>query len=434
MLMLREWYMHPNGQVPAYEWNFSDVNPPVHAWACWRVYKISRNITGHADVQWLEEVFQKLLLNFTWWVNRKDRGGQNVFEGGFLGLDNIGVFDRSQSFPGGGYIEQADGTAWMGMFCLNMLAISLELARTRPAYESIATKFLEHFIYIAHAINAPLDAGGLWDTEDGFFYDKLHLGDGSMVPLKVRSLVGLIPLLAVETLDADHLQALPNFRRRMEWFIRYRPNLTASVASLTEPGVDGRRLLTIVDRYKLERILPRMFDPAQFLSDFGLRSMSRQLKAEPFVFTCEGERHSVAYEPGESTAAMFGGNSNWRGPVWFPINYLMIESLEKYHHYYGDSLQTECPRYSGQPISLDKAALDLGKRLCAIFLRDNSPTGKGRRPVFGDVPLFQQGEHWRDHIPFFEYFHGDTGRGLGASHQTGWTALVARLLHEQAPK
>lgn len=438
MLMLREWYMHPNGQLPAYEWNFSDVNPPVHAWACWRVYKIDRNITGRADVQWLEEVFQKLLLNFTWWVNRKDRGGQNVFEGGFLGLDNIGVFDRNQSFLDGGYIEQADGTAWMGMFCLNMLAISLELARTRPAYESIATKFLEHFIYIAHAINAPLDEGGLWDPDDGFFYDKLHEGSGATVPLKIRSLVGLIPLLAVETLEPDLLERMPNFRRRMEWFIQYRPKLTASVASLTEPGDGNRRLLTIVDRYKLERILPRMFDPAQFLSQFGLRSMSRQLKNEPFILHCDGQEHRVAYEPGESTASMFGGNSNWRGPIWFPINYLMVEALQKYHHYYGDALTTEFPRYAGNALTLDKAAAELGRRLCSIFLRELPPaTGPvpstvGTRPVFGNVAMFNQSEHWRDYVPFYEYFHGDNGRGLGASHQTGWTALVTRLLHVQA--
>ena len=427
MLMLREWYMHPNGQLPAYEWNFSDVNPPVHAWACWRVYKIARNVTGEADTRWLEEVFQKLLLNFTWWVNRKDRDGANVFEGGFLGLDNIGVFDRSSARPGNGYIEQADGTAWMGMFCLNMLAIALELARTRPAYESIATKFLEHFIYIANAINAPIEEHGLWDAEDGFFYDKLHMPTGGTQPLKVRSLVGLIPLFAVETLEPDLLEMLPNFRRRMEWFIKYRPKLTASVASLTEPGEHGRLLLTIVDRYKLERILPRMFDPSQFLSDFGLRSMSHHMAAEPFKFDDNGRELVVAYEPGESTSEMFGGNSNWRGPIWFPVNYLMIESLEKYHHYFGDSLKVEAPRYSGNWVALDGAANELSHRLCNIFLRTPAADG-AKRPVFGDCPLMQTDPHWRDYIPFYEYFHGDNGRGLGASHQTGWTALVARLL------
>jgi hypothetical protein len=428
MLMLREWYMHPNGQIPAYEWNFSDVNPPVHAWACWRVYKIDRNLSGQADTKWLEEVFQKLLLNFTWWVNRKDRDGQNVFEGGFLGLDNIGVFDRSRPLPGGGYIEQADGTAWMGMFCLNMLAISLELARTRPAYESIATKFLEHFIYIAHAINAPIEAGGLWCSEDGFFYDKVHFADGRSEPLRVRSLVGLIPLFAVETIEADLLEMLPNFRRRMEWFIRYRPQLTATVASLTEPGDQGRRLLTIVDRYKLERILPRMFDPSQFLGDYGLRSLSHHLGADPYVLQCDGEVHRVTYEPAESSSSMFGGNSNWRGPIWFPVNYLMIESLEKYYHYFGDALTTEVPRYSGKQANLQAAADELSRRLSKIFLRDEQ--NQGRRPVFGDIGLFQNDPHWRDHIPFYEYFHGENGAGLGASHQTGWTALVARLLRE----
>ena len=429
MLMLREWYMHPNGQLPAYEWNFSDVNPPVHAWACWRVYKIARNVMGTADTQWLEEVFQKLLLNFTWWVNRKDRDGQNVFEGGFLGLDNIGVFDRSSKLPGGGYIEQADGTAWMGMYCLNMLAIALELARTRPAYESVATKFLEHFIYISNAINAPIQENGLWDAEDGFFYDKLHMPDGSFQPLRLRSLVGLIPLFAVETLEPELLDLLPNFRRRMEWFIKYRPKLTAAVASLTEPGEDGRRLLTIVDRYKLERILPRMFDSTQFLSDYGLRSMSHHMATEPFVFNCDGKQLSVAYEPGESSSDMFGGNSNWRGPIWFPVNYLMIESLEKYHHYFGDSLKIEAPRYSGNWVGLDGAAHELSRRLCNLFLRDES--AGGRRPALGDVELFQTDPYWRDYILFYEYFHGDTGRGLGASHQTGWTGLVARLLSDK---
>ena len=425
MLMLREWYMHPNGQMPAYEWNFSDVNPPVHAWACWRVYKISRNITGEADTRWLEEVFQKLLLNFTWWVNRKDRDGANVFEGGFLGLDNIGVFDRS-SLHGGRYIEQADGTAWMGMYCLNMLAIALELARTRPAYESIATKFFEHFIYIANAINAPIEEQGLWDAEDGFFYDKLHLPDGPAVPLKLRSFVGLIPLFAVETIEPDLLELLPNFRRRMEWFIKYRPKLTAAVASLTEPGENGRLLLTIVDRYKLERILPRMFDPSQFFSEFGLRSLSHQMAAEPFVFKNGAEEIRVDYEPGESRSNMFGGNSNWRGPIWFPVNYLMIESLEKYHHYFGDSLKVEAPRYSGNWLNLKDAAREISRRACKLFLRDEK--ADGRRAVFGDVELFQKSPEWRDNIPFYEYFHGETGRGMGASHQTGWTALVARML------
>ncbi|MCE9604676.1 MAG: glucosidase [Planctomycetia bacterium] len=431
MLMLREWYMHPNGQMPAYEWNFSDVNPPVHAWACWRVYKISRNITGEADTRWLEEVFQKLLLNFTWWVNRKDRDGANVFEGGFLGLDNIGVFDRS-SLLAGRYIEQADGTAWMGMYCLNMLAIALELARTRPAYESIATKFFEHFIYIANAINAPIEEQGLWDAEDGFFYDKLHLPEGTAVPLKLRSFVGLIPLFAVETIEPDLLEMLPNFRRRMEWFIKYRPKLTAAVASLTEPGENGRLLLTIVDRYKLERILPRMFDPSQFLSEFGLRSLSHQMATEPFVFKNGTEQIRVDYEPGESRSDMFGGNSNWRGPIWFPVNYLMIESLEKYHHYFGDTLKVESPRYSGVWMNLQDAAKELSRRMCSLFLRDEK--AGGRRAVFGDVELFQKSPEWRDHIPFYEYFHGETGRGMGASHQTGWTALVARMLSAIVPE
>ena len=424
VLMLREWYMHPNGQIPAYEWNFSDVNPPVHAWAAWRVYKIARNVTGYADTDFLEEVFHKMLLNFTWWVNRKDREGLNIFEGGFLGLDNIGVFDRSK-LPAGGRLEQADGTAWMGMYCLNMLAIALELARTRPAYEAIATKFLEHFIYIAHAINRTCGTLGLWNEEDGFYYDRVHMPDGRSELLKVRSFVGLIPMFAVETLEPDLLERLPHFRRRMEWFIKYRPALLESVASLTRPGEGGRRLLSIVDRRKLERILPRLCDPSQFLSDYGLRSLSMLHQYEPYELQSNGETLAVRYEPAESSSPMFGGNSNWRGPIWFPVNYLMIESLEKYHHYFGDSIQVECPRYSGAWRNLEGLSAEISRRLTRIFLRDGA---SGRRAVLGENRMFQEDPHWRDHVPFYEYFHGDSGAGLGASHQTGWTALVAKLL------
>jgi hypothetical protein len=427
VLVLREWYMHPNGQIPAYEWAFGDVNPPVHAWAAWRVYKIARNVTGVADTAFLERVFHKLLLNFTWWVNRKDSEGKNIFQGGFLGLDNIGVFDRSAPLPTGGYLEQADGTAWMGMFCLNMLAIALELARTRPAYEDVATKFFEHFIYIADAIN---NLGGgdmsLWDERDGFFYDALHTPDDHHIRLRIRSFVGLIPLFAVETLEPDLLEKLPRFRRRMEWFIQYRPWLVEDIASLTEPGENGRRLLSIVNRPKLERILPRMFDPRQFLADYGLRALSKEHEAEPYTFHVNGQAHVVRYEPAESSTGLFGGNSNWRGPIWFPVNYLMLEALQKYHHYYGESLQLELPTGSGQSGNLADAAHLLARRLTAIFLRDE----RGRRPFNGDVELFQRDPHWRDLILFYEYFHGDNGAGIGASHQTGWTALVAKLIQQ----
>lgn len=428
ILLLREWYMHPNGQVPAYEWTFGDVNPPVHAWAAWRVYKITRNVTGRADAGFLERVFHKLLLNFTWWVNRKDAEGNNIFQGGFLGLDNIGVFDRSKPLPTGGFIEQADGTAWMGMYCLNMLAIALELARHNRAYEDVATKFFEHFIYIANAICNLGDGFSLWDEGDGFFYDVLHMSDGRHVPLKIRSLVGLIPLFAVETLEPDLLEKLPRFRQRMEWFLEYRPQLVQNIASLADPGEGGRRLLAIADRAKLELILPRMLDPAQFLSDYGLRALSKRHETEPYYFNANGQVHIVNYEPAESSSGLFGGNSNWRGPVWFPVNFLMVESLQKYHHYYGDSLKVELPRYSGQWATLDRVATDLSRRLTAIFRRDESEGG--RRAVFGGVDLFQTDPHWRDYLPFYEYFHGDNGAGLGASHQTGWTALVAKLIQQ----
>jgi hypothetical protein len=420
--------MHPNGQIPAYEWAFSDVNPPVHAWAAWRVYKITRNITGKADTAFLERVFHKLLLNFTWWVNRKDAEGNNIFQGGFLGLDNIGVFDRSAPLPTGGFIEQADGTAWMGMYCLNMLAIALELARTNPAYEDVATKFFEHFIYIANAISNMGDGISLWDPEDGFFYDTLHLPDGKHIPLKVRSFVGLIPLFAVETLEPDLLAKLPRFRQRMEWFLEYRPQLVANIASLTHPGQGERRLLSIVNQEQLARVVPRMLDPGQFLSDYGLRALSKRHEAEPYTFYVNGQAHTVKYEPAESSSGLFGGNSNWRGPIWFPVNYLMVESLQKYDHYYGDSFKVELPRYSGNWVSLDEVATELSRRLTSIFLRDES--AGGRRPVYGAQEVFQTNPHWRDHILFHEYFHGDNGAGIGASHQTGWTALVAKLIQQ----
>lgn len=427
ILMLREWYMHPNGQIPAYEWAFGDVNPPVHAWAVWRVYKITRNLQGKADTEFLERAFHKLLLNFTWWINRKDADGNNIFQGGFLGLDNIGIFDRSAPLPTGGHLDQADGTAWMGMFCLNMLAIALELARTKPAYEDVATKFFEHFIYIANAIT---DLGGegvnLWDEEDGFFYDKLHMANGHHIPLKIRSFVGLIPLFAVETIEPDLLEKLPRFKRRMDWFIKYRPHLTKNLASYTASGRKGRLLLSIVNDNQLKRILGYMLDPNEFLSDYGLRSLSKFHEQNPYEWHLNGDTLSVDYEPAESTSGMFGGNSNWRGPIWFPVNFLMIEALQKYHHYFDDDFNVEMPTGSGKHASLDEVAADLSRRLIALFLED----GKEKRPVFGGSEIFQTDQQWHDHVLFYEYFHGDNGAGIGASHQTGWTALVAKLIQQ----
>jgi hypothetical protein len=422
VLLLREWYMHPNGQIPAYEWEFGDTNPPVHAWATWQVYKL----TGGTDTDFLERVFQKLLLNFTWWVNRKDRDGKNVFQGGFLGLDNIGVFDRSRTFDDGTYFEQADGTGWMAMYCLNMLTIALELARTRPIYEDIATKFFEHFVYIANAFFTMSGTGAsLWDEGDGFFYDLLHTSAGTYHRLRTRSFVGMIPMLAVGILDADTLEKLPRFRRRMEWFIQYRPKLIANIAPLL-PNAAGVRLLSVVNRDKLERILEYAFDESEFLSAYGLRSLSRYHAKHPFRLQFDGELHTVRYEPGEAATNLYGGNSNWRGPIWFPINYLIIEALRTYHQFYGDDFTVEVPRGSGVRMTLAEAADLLGRRLAAIFARDENEA----RPVFGGEAFFQSDPHWRDHIPFYEYFHGDTGAGLGASHQTGWTALVANLIQD----
>jgi hypothetical protein len=427
ILLLREWYMHPNGQLPAYEWAFDDVNPPVHAWAAWQVYNITRDVTGEADTDFLEKVFHKLLLNFTWWVNRKDSDGHNVFQGGFLGLDNIGIFDRSAELPTGGHLEQADGTAWMAMYCLNMLNIALELAWTRPAYEDVATKFFEHFVYIA---NAFYDMGGhgvsLWDETDGFFYDMIHTPDGSFLPLRIRSFVGLIPLFAVGSLEPELLEKLPRFRRRLEWFLEYRPHLVEHVAPLNELGRHGRYHLAIVGRDRLARILSRVFDPDEFLSDYGLRSLSKYHQKHPYRLRLGGQVYEVQYEPAESSTDLFGGNSNWRGPLWFPINYMMIEALRKYDDHYEDSLQIEFPGGWANWYTLEMAADELSKRLVRIFLRDE----EGCRPVFGGEMIFQQDPHWRDHILFYEYFHGDNGAGIGASHQTGWTALVAKLIHD----
>jgi hypothetical protein len=429
ILLMREWYMHPNGQVPAYEWAFGDVNPPVHAWATWQVYQTEQRMSGPGDRDFLERMFHKLLLNFTWWVNRKDGEGNNIFEGGFLGLDNIGVFDRSAPLPTGGFIEQSDGTAWMGMFSLNMMAIALELGRENPAYDDVATKFFEHFLYIAGAMN---DVGGtgidLWNEEDGFFYDVLKLPDGGKVPLKVMSLVGLIPMLAVETLDPDLHHTLPNFARRMRWFLNNRADLSSLVPSWEEPGVGKHRLLSLVPGDRLVRLLTRMLDTDFFLGPHGICSVSKSHEQNPYVFPVDGQVYSVDYEPAESRSGLFGGNSNWRGPVWFPINALLIEALRTFHRYYGERMQVECPTGSGIMLNLNEVADELARRLIGTFLEDES----GRRPVYNGNSLIQEDPNWRDHILFYEYFHGDTGAGLGASHQTGWTALVGLLLTEMA--
>jgi len=424
-LLLREWYQSPNGQLPAYEWEFSDVNPPVHPWACWRVFKIDQKLSGKPDFAFLESAFHKLLMNFTWWVNRKDSQGNNIFEGGFLGLDNIGVFDRSRPLPTGGFIEQADGTAWMAMYCLTMLRIAIELTPHDPAYEDIASKFFEHFLYIASAMNR-LGDNGLWDNEEGFFYDWLRLPDGSKIPLRVRSLVGLIPLYAVATIDAEALNRMPGFRRRMAWFTKHRPDLCGNIASITRQGMDERTLLSMVTTSRLRRVLQTMLDENEFLSPYGIRGISRYHKDHPFVLRADGQEYRVDYEPAESSTGLFGGNSNWRGPVWFPVNYLMIESLQRFHHYFGDELKVEFPTGSGVQMNLSCVAAELSRRLSHLFLRDK----EGRRPAFGDAEKFQTDPHFRDHILFYEFFNGDTGEGLGASHQTGWTALVAKLLQQ----
>jgi len=426
-VLTREWYMHPNGQIPAYEWAFGDVNPPVHAWAAWRVYKIEQEMYGRSDRQFLERVFQKLMLNFTWWVNRKDVEGNNVFQGGFLGLDNIGVFDRSADLPTGGHIDQSDGTSWMGMYCLNMLTIALELATTNPVYEDIATKFFEHYLYIADAMNHIGDMeASLWNEADGFYYDVLHLPDDRQIEMKVRSMVGLIPLFAVEVLAPETLQQLPNFKKRLEWFIKNRPDLRQNVACMETKGVGATRLLAIASQDKLKRILQRMLDESEFLSDYGIRSVSRYHAAHPYIFYANGVECRVDYEPAESSSGLFGGNSNWRGPIWFPVNFLLIESLQRFYHYLGDSFKVEYPTGSGHMLTLWEIAAELSERLTRIFLRNDL----GDRPVYGGTEIFQSDPHWRDLILFYEYFHGDNGAGIGASHQTGWTGLVAKLIQQ----
>jgi hypothetical protein len=426
-MIVREWYMHPNGQLPAYEWAFGDVNPPVHAWAAWRVYKIDKKLTGVGDLNFLKRMFHKLMLNFTWWVNRKDASGRNVFQGGFLGLDNIGVFDRSAPLPTGGHIEQADATGWMAMYSLNLLAIAMELAREDPSYEDVASKFWEHFLHIANAINSlARDGDGLWDAADGFFYDALHLDGHHATPMRIRSMVGLIPLFAVETLDADLVDSLPGFKRRMEWFIENRPDLTDNVASMREKGVENRRLLSIVDSDQLRRILEVMLDESEFLSPHGIRSLSRVHLDHPYRIHVGNREFTVKYEPAESQNYMFGGNSNWRGPVWFPVNLLLIESLQKYHHYFGPTFQVECPAGSGTYMNLWEVASELSKRLARLFLKCEG----GSRPALRHQDRYRSDPHWSDLVLFHEYFDGDSGIGVGASHQTGWTGVVAKLLQQ----
>jgi hypothetical protein len=427
ILMLREWYMHPNGQIPAYEWAFGDVNPPVHAWAALRIFKIERKRTGVGDRAFLERIVHKLLLNFTWWVNRKDAEGNNLFQGGFLGLDNIGMFDRSAPLPTGGVLEQSDGTGWMAMYTLNMLAVAMELASEDPVYEDVASKFFEHFVNITEAMNhIGKDGHGLWDEEDGFYYDVLNLPDGTHLPLRVRSGVGWMTLFAVETLEPDVVDKLEGFQRRMKWFLDNNANLKDHIDEQRLPDGRVRRLLAVVNLKRLPRMLSYVLDEDEFLSPNGIRALSRFHARHPYTLQLDGQPHCVDYEPAESTNGLFGGNSNWRGPIWFPLNYLLIESLQKFHWFTGDSFQVELPTGSGKRTSLWNVAVELSHRLTRIFLRGEN----GRRPVYGGTEKFQTDPHWRDLIMFFEYFHGDNGAGLGANHQTGWTGLVAKLIQQ----
>jgi Glycosyl hydrolase family 63 C-terminal domain len=425
ILLTREWYMHPNGQLPAYEWAFGDVNPPVHAWATLRVFQMDKKARGDAgDLDFLERIFHKLMLNFTWWVNRKDAEGRNLFQGGFLGLDNIGVFDRSRPLPTGGFINQSDGTAWMAMYSLNLMRMALELALHDPVYEDIASKFFEHFLGIAEAMTKiGADSVGLWDEEDEFYYDVLNVG-GHSVPLRVRSMVGLIPLFAVEVLETSAFEQLPGFTRRLRWLLDHRPDLARLVSRWQETGTGERHLLSLLRGHRMKKVLARMLDETEFLSPYGVRALSRYHREHPFVLELGGQRHVVDYVPGDSQTNMFGGNSNWRGPVWMPVNFLIIESLQKFHHYYGDEFKVECPTGSGHYLTLLEIADELGRRLTSLFLRDE----RGRRPCLGDHTKVATDPHFRDHLLFHEFFHGDDGHGLGAIHQTGWTGLVAKLI------
>jgi Mannosylglycerate hydrolase MGH1-like glycoside hydrolase domain len=424
-LMLQDHYLHPSGQIPAYEWNFGDVNPPVHAWATMFTYRLDKSRRGQGDVEWLERLFHKLMLNFTWWVNRKDRSGSNLFEGGFLGLDNIGVFDRSAPLPTGGYLEQADGTAWMALFCQNMLEIAGQLAMERPAYADLALKFVEHFLWIGMSMMHAGGDTGMWDEADGFFYDVLRLPDGRAQRLKVRSMVGLLPLCAVTVFEGEVLTKYPQIAQRLRRFLEARPEVRAFIHDPAKPGQAGRRLGAILDEPKLRRVLATMLDEKEFLSPYGIRALSRYHAEHPFVFHVGGQEYRVSYLPAESDSGMFGGNSNWRGPIWMPVNGLIIRALLQYYTYYGDAFTIECPTGSGRQMTLYQVAEELTRRLAAIFLRD----GQGRRPVHGGGRKFQEDPHWRDCLLFYEYFHGDNGAGLGASHQTGWTGIIARAMH-----
>ncbi len=421
-LITREWYMHPNGQFPAYEWALGDVNPPVHAWATRRVYEIDAEQTGRGDTEFLKTVFHKMLLNFTWWVNRKDADGNNVFQGGFLGMDNVSVFDRSAVLPAGGRLDQSDGTAWMGFYTLEMLAISLELARTDPTYQDLATKFFEHFLSIGRAMTA--EGHSLWDSDEGFFYDVLRMPDGRTLPLKVRSMVGLMPLLAVTVIDGEQLGALPDFTRRMHWFLGNRSHLSGNIASVDEPGAGHRHLVSILTRERLVSVLRYLLDEGEFLSPYGIRSLSKVHESEPYRIDLEGQTFEIGYQPAESRTGVFGGNSNWRGPIWFPINHLLIEALDRFYRYYGDELLVEFPTGSGHKVTLQEVSVELSRRLMSLFPRD----AQGRRPVYGNNATMQADPHWRDLMLFHEYFDGDKGVGLGASHQTGWTGLVTELI------
>ncbi len=425
LLFTKEWYMHPNGQLPAYEWSFSDVNPPVHAWATYRVYKMDEKQNGKGDRRFLEEVFHKLLLNFTWWVNKKDHEGNNIFQGGFLGMDNIGVFDRSAPLPAGEFIEQTDGTSWMAMFTLNMLRLSLELSKENPTYQSLATKFFEHFLYIAGAMrNIGNEGIDLWDQEDEFFYDVLRTSDDKNIRMKVRSMVGLIPLFAVEILDEEVFESNPEFTERLEWFLKYRPDLANLISRWAEKGRKERHLLSLLRGHRMKRILKRMLDETEFLSPYGIRALSKVYDAKPYKFNSNGTELSVKYIPGESDSSMFGGNSNWRGPIWFPVNFLLIESLQRFHQYYGEDFKVEHPTGSGQMRTLYEISDDLSARLVSIFTKDH----EGKRAVYNHDKRMQLDPDFNKYILFYEYFHGDSGRGVGASHQTGWTGLVAKLI------
>jgi hypothetical protein len=429
--LLHVWFLHPNGQLPAYEWNFSDANPPVHGWAAWRVFEIDRkqrrrqNPEDAGDLGFLERIFQKLLLNFTWWVNQKDLHGRDLFQGGFLGLDNIGVFNRDQALPNGAYLSQSDGTSWMAMYTLCMMRIALELAQHNGAYDDMATKFFEHFLYIAAAMADMGGRGvGLWNEEENFYFDVLNLSNGQTIPLRIRSLVGLIPLFAVETLDPELLEKVPGFNRRMEWFLNNRPDLARLVSHWAVPGTGERRLLSLLRGHRMKALLAKMLDPKEFLSDFGVRSLSRYHLQSPYVFNAGGHQLSVDYDPSESRSRLFGGNSNWRGPIWFPTNFLILEALQKFHYYYGDDFKIECPTGSGTFLTIEQVAAELTQRLTRIFLKNS----EGERQVNALHPRIQKDEHFRDYVPFYEYFDGDTARGAGASHQTGWTGIIAKLL------